>query len=174
MNPVLKILLSVISTTLCLLRPGGTRKLVAENLALKQQLIVLNRSRNRAPNLTASDRILFALYTLLIGPERITRVADVIRLSTLFRFHRHLVKRKYSCLFTPKTRAKPGSESPPKAVIELVLELKRRNPTFGSPRIASIVNNTLGVDINKDVDRNRIDCKPLHGWSRNAGPVWLI
>jgi len=173
MRTVLTILLNVITATACALRPGGTKKLVSENLALKQQLIVLNRGRRKAPNLMSTDRVLLALCTLFIGPDRITRIAVVVRPSTLLRFHRHLVKRKYSRLFTPRTRAKPGPKGPSNVIIELVLELKRRNPTFGSPRIASIVNDTLGVDIDKDVVRRILaqHCSPL--FTGTDGPSWL-
>lgn len=35
-----------------LLRPGGAKSLIAENLAVRHQLIIANRTRKRAPNLT--------------------------------------------------------------------------------------------------------------------------
>src|SRR5438132_10467253 len=46
--------LAVMTAKLC--GPGGGRAVIAENLLLKQQLIVLRRGRHRAPNLTPSDR----------------------------------------------------------------------------------------------------------------------
>ena len=46
--------LAVMATKLC--GPGGVRAVIAENLLLKQQLIVLRRARQRAPNLLRSDR----------------------------------------------------------------------------------------------------------------------
>ena len=51
--------LAVTAAKLC--RPGGVRAVIAENLLLKQQLIVLRRSRQRAPNLRVGDRLLCAL-----------------------------------------------------------------------------------------------------------------
>src|SRR5215468_7335981 len=48
--------LIIVSAKLC--GPGGLRAVIAENLVLKQQLIVLRRARRRAPNLTLSDRLL--------------------------------------------------------------------------------------------------------------------
>jgi hypothetical protein len=41
--------LAVMTAKLC--GPGGVRAVIAENLLLKQQLIVLRRARHRAPNL---------------------------------------------------------------------------------------------------------------------------
>ena len=36
-----------------LVRPGGVRAVVAESLAVKHQLLIMKRSRRRAPNLTS-------------------------------------------------------------------------------------------------------------------------
>ena len=41
-----------------LFQPGGVRSLVAESLLLKHQLLIVNRSRQRSPNLSSWDRIL--------------------------------------------------------------------------------------------------------------------
>jgi hypothetical protein len=40
--------LAAMTAALC--GPGGVRAVIAENLILKQQLIVLRRARQRAPN----------------------------------------------------------------------------------------------------------------------------
>ena len=40
-----------------LLRPGGVRAVAAESLILKHQLVIVGRSRRRAPNLTSFDRV---------------------------------------------------------------------------------------------------------------------
>jgi hypothetical protein len=45
--------------------PGGVRGLIAENLVLKHQLIVLRRARRRAPNLTRRDRVLCGFWSLI-------------------------------------------------------------------------------------------------------------
>jgi beta-phosphoglucomutase-like phosphatase (HAD superfamily) len=52
-----------------LLGPGGVRSLIAESLLLKHQILILNRSCKRSPNLHVSDRILAGLLAvLLISP----------------------------------------------------------------------------------------------------------
>ena len=58
MKDLLLALLHLAVTTAKLVGPGGVRAVIAENLLLKQQLIVLRRARHRAPNLTLSDRLL--------------------------------------------------------------------------------------------------------------------
>ena len=57
--------LAVTAAKLC--RPGGVRAVIAENLLLKQQLIVLRRSRQRAPNLRVGDRLLCGFGALFLG-----------------------------------------------------------------------------------------------------------
>jgi putative transposase len=47
-----------------LLGPGGVRALAAESLLLKHQLLISNRSRQRAPNLTTLDRFVLGLFSI--------------------------------------------------------------------------------------------------------------
>ena len=42
----------LVTTLVRLALPGGVRAVIAESLLLKHQLLILNRSRNRAPRLT--------------------------------------------------------------------------------------------------------------------------
>ena len=51
MKDVLLTLLHLTVTAAKLCGPDGVRAVIAENLLLKQQLIVLRRARRRAPNL---------------------------------------------------------------------------------------------------------------------------
>jgi hypothetical protein len=91
-----------------LIGSGGARSMVAENRLLKQQLLVLSRTRQRAPHLSVIDRFLFGGWSLFLKPRRLLRAAILPRPSTLLQFHAALVKRQYQRLFTPRTRAKPG------------------------------------------------------------------
>jgi putative transposase len=167
------ILLGHLLTTIAkLLRPGGARAIVAESVLLKEQLLVLGRSRHRAPNFSVFDRLSFGFWSLLLGERRIPRVAIILRPSTLLSFHDALVKRKYRFLFTPHRWKKPGPKGPSQALIEIIVEMKRRNPRFGCPRIAQEISHTFGIEIDKDVVRRVLakhyDLKPGGG-----GPSWL-
>jgi hypothetical protein len=72
------ILLGHLLTTIAkLLRPGGARAVAAESALMKQQLLVVNRSRRRAPNLSPLDRFLFGFWALLLGERRIPRVVHL-------------------------------------------------------------------------------------------------
>ncbi len=55
MHDLAIILLQLITTAIRLLRPGGARSIIAESLPGRHPLLILNRYRQRGPNLT-SDR----------------------------------------------------------------------------------------------------------------------
>jgi transposase InsO family protein len=163
--------LAVMTTKLC--GPGGVRAVIAENLVLKQQLIVLRRSRRRAPSLTLSDRLLCGFWSLFLSRGRIRKVAIALRPSTLLAFHQALVRRKYRRLFssTPCLK-KPGPKGPDQALIQAIVELKSRNPWFGCPRIARIIAQTFGIDIDKHVVY-RVLAKHDRPNPGGTGPSWL-
>jgi len=171
MKDLLVLFTHLLATLAKLIGPGGAKAVVVENLLLKQQLLVINRSRQRAPNLTTANRFVFGLGTLFLTRNRITKVSVIIRPSTLLRFHQYLVRRKYRLLFSPLTRAKPGPKGPSEQLIHAIVELKRRNPDFGCPRIALIISKTFGEDIDKDVVR-RVLTKHYHP-QPGDGPSWL-
>jgi hypothetical protein len=173
MKDILLALLHLAVMTAKLSGPGGVRTVIAENLILKQQLIVLRRARHRAPNLALSDRLVCGLGSLFLSPGRIRKVAIAVRPSTLLAFHQALVGRKYHRLFSsshcPK---KPGPKGPSAALIQAIVELKSRNPRFGCPRIARIISLTFGVDIDKNVVY-RVLSKHDRPATGGTGPSWL-
>jgi putative transposase len=163
--------LAVATAKLC--GPGGVRAVIAENLLLKQQLIVLCRGRQRAPNLTLSDRLLCGFGSLFLSPGRIRRLAIAVRPSTLLAFHAALAGCKYRRLFSSRPcHKRPGPKGPDDALIQAIVELKSRNPRFGCPRIARIIAHTFGVDIDKNVV-HRVLAKHYRPTSGGTGPSWL-
>ena len=91
---------NLIVTIAKLMRQGGARAVAAESLLLKHQLLISNRSRQRAPNLTSLDRFVLGLTTLFVNPRRISKLGASINPATLLRFHTALVARKYQRLFS--------------------------------------------------------------------------
>src|SRR5450759_2428144 len=99
MRDLAVLLLHLLATVARLAGPGGARAVVAESVLVKHQLIILNRSRHRAPNLRPADRIVAGACALLICRGRLIRSAIVIcrgrlirsaivlRPSTLLRLH---------------------------------------------------------------------------------------
>ena len=155
-----------------LLSPGGYRGLVAENLALRQQLLIVQRKQRRSPNLRKVDRFILGICALFIQPRRIAKIAVILRPATILRFHRALMQRKYRALFTSKSRSKPGPKGPSSELRDAIVAIKRRNPRFGCRRIAMIVARTFGVDIDKDVVR-RVLASGYRPKSGSDGPSWL-
>lgn len=85
----------------------GTRgclgAIAAESLAVKHQLlIVMKRTQRRAPNLTSWDRLVLGVCALLVSPRRLSKMAVIVKPSTLLCFHHALVKRKYHLLYSPR------------------------------------------------------------------------
>ena len=157
-----------------LLRPGGVRAVAAESLLLKHQLLISNRARKRAPNLTPGDRFILGLTTLFVRPSRIAKLGALIKPATLFKFHKALVNRKYRLLFSSSShRRKPGPKGPSTELIAAIVEMKRRNPRFGYMRIAQQISHAFGVEIDKDIVRRVLAKHYRPGDSGNDGPSWL-
>ena len=139
---------------------------------MKQQLLIINRSRQRAPNLSALDRFLFGFWSLFLDPRRIQRAAVIIRPSTLFKFHNRLKKRKYRLPYSSGRKGNPGPKDPSPEPIQAIVELKRRNLRFGCLRIAQQINKLFRVDIDKDLAR-RVLAKHYHPPPNDDEPSWL-
>jgi putative transposase len=162
----------LVVTVARLLGPGGTRSVVAESLLVKHQLLILNRSRVRAPGLRPIDRLIAGLCATFMRPTRLLRSAIVLKPSTILNFHRTLVKRKYRLLFTPKSRGKPGPKGPSPQLVSAILEMKHRSPNFGYQRIADQISLVFDIQIDKDVVR-RVFAKHTRLEPGPNGPSWL-
>jgi hypothetical protein len=113
MRELLLLAIHLIVTVAKLLRPGGARSVAAESLLLKQQIIIGNRSRRRAPNLTSLDRFVLGLITMFIRPHRIPRLSGILKPTTLFKLHKALVDRKYRIRFScTGHRRRPSPKGP--------------------------------------------------------------
>jgi len=172
MRDLAVLFIHVITTVARLAGPGGARSVVAESVLVKQQLLILNRPRNRSPNLRVADRVVAGLCALLMRPGRLICSAIVLKPSTLLGLHRALKNRKYRLLFSSKARKRPGPKGPSYKVIAAVVQMKQRNPTWGCPRIAQQMGLAFGIEINKDVVR-RILAARYQAEPDSAGPSWL-
>src|SRR5438128_10807633 len=105
MRELLILAVHLLVTFAKLLRPGGVRAVAAESLLFKHQLLISNRTRQRAPNLTSIDRFVLGLTTLFVSPRRIPKLGALIKPATLFKFHKALVNRKYRLLFSSSSQA---------------------------------------------------------------------
>ena len=172
MRDLILLLVHVVTTVMRVFQPGGVRAVIAESVLTKHQLLILSRPRRRAPNLRILDRLIAGFCSLWIRPKRRHRVAIAFKPSTLLNFHRAMVQRKYRLLFSPEQGTKPGPKGPPADLVRAVVEMKRRNPSWGCPQIAEQINLAFGTAINKDVVR-RILATHYRPTSRGGGPSWL-
>jgi hypothetical protein len=82
MKNLLLMLAHLLATIAKLPGPGGAKAIVADSLLMKQQLLIINRSPGRAPNLTATDRMLLGFWSLFLSPHGIRRAAVILKPST--------------------------------------------------------------------------------------------
>lgn len=172
MTQTILLILKFISVWLKLLTPGGVRAIAAENIALRKQLIILTRHQNRAPKLSAFDRITFGILAFMINFRRLSHVAILLKPATLLKFHHALVKRKYHLLFSRKSVKKPGPRGPGQPLIDVIVAMKQKNPRFGHRRIAMQISLAFGIQIDKDVVR-RVLNKYYRKNPNHQGPSWL-
>lgn len=130
---------AVIGAFFAAFRPRAS--LVAENLALRQQLAVLRRRIPR-PRLRPIDRAFWVLLS-----RTWSRWADVLAIvqpGTVIAWHRRGFARFWAYKSRPRGRPPLSAE-----VIELIERMTRENPTWSRRRIAAELAK-LGHDISKD------------------------
>ena len=172
MRDLAVLFLHLVATVARVAGPGGARSVVAESVLVKHQLLILNRSRKRSPNLRPSDRVVAGLCAAFMRRGRVFRSAIVFKPSTLLSLHRALIQRKYRRLFSSKQPMKPGPKGPSQDVIAAVVAMKQRNPSWGCPRIAQQITLAFGIPIDKDVVR-RILAARYPPTPDSVGPSWL-
>jgi len=105
----------------------GRTGLAAENLALRHQLAVLERSVKR-PQLRKRDRILWVWLSRLWTGWRSALV--LVQPATVIKWHRQ----GFKLYWRRKSRRKPGCPKVDRKVRELIRRISRENPTWGARR----------------------------------------
>src|SRR5215831_17197150 len=172
MRDLVILFIHLITTLARQAKPGGIRSVIAESLLVKHQLLILNRARHRAPNLRLSDRLVAGWCALFVRPSRWIRSAIVLKPSTLLHLHQILTKRKYRLLFSPKVRRQPGPKGPSQDLIDAIVAIKQRNPSWGCPRIAQQIAWAFGIPVDKNVVR-RVLATNYRPKPDAGGPSWL-
>ena len=114
--------------------------LVAENLALRQQLLVLRRSSNR-PRLRCRDRLFWVALSQLWRDWR--SILVIVKPETVIKWHRQ----GFKCYWRWKSRS--GRVGRPKIdteIRDLIRRMSRENPLWGVPRIQAELH-LLGYEI---------------------------
>jgi putative transposase len=103
-------------------------ELVAENVLLRQQLIILKRQVKR-PACTKTDRVLLVFLARVVRTWK--QALFIVQPETLLRWHRELFRLYW------KRRSKASSHKPKVAAetIALIRQMARENPLWGAERI---------------------------------------
>jgi len=107
---------------------GDDRAREVELLVLRHQLRVLNRQRPR-PALRRGDRVLLAAASRML-PKACWKTF-LVSPETLLRWHRELVRRKW----TYRQGRKPGKPALQEGTVRLILRLAKENPRWGYQRL---------------------------------------
>src|SRR6266496_5233454 len=134
-----------------------------EPVLLRHQLSVLARQHQR-PKLRPADRALIAALARLLPHRR--RRGLVVTPATLLRWHRELVRRKWTY-----PQRKGGRPPTGRALRELVLRLARENPRWGYQRIAGELIK-LGFRISPSTVRRLLASAGLEPAPRRSAVSW--
>src|SRR6266540_6809071 len=135
-----------------------------EILVLRHQVRVLRRKAGR-PRLRPLDRVLLASASRALPRDRWG--SFIVTPSTLLRWHRDLVRRKWT--FTRGRR--PGRPPLDPEVQALVLRMARENSRWGCVRIAGELRK-LGIRVGATTIRTLLRRRGLGPAPRRSGPTW--
>ena len=146
---------------LCLQRSKDS-DLAIEVVMLRHEVAVLQRQVAR-PALRPPDRALLAGLSRLLPRRKLHRF--FVQPDTLLRWHRDLVRRKWTY---PKPSGRPRI---PAGTVQVVIRLARENPTWGYRRIHGELS-VLGIELAPAsvwniLQRHGIDTSP-----QRTGPTW--
>ena len=136
-------------------------QLIAENMVLRQQLIVLNRSVKR-PHFTQADRAFFILLA-----NRLQTWKDallIVKPETVLRWHRQ----GFRLFWKRKSRVTSQQPKIPAETVTLITEMATNNRLWGADRIqGELLKLNIHV-VKRTVQRYMRQARPL----RPHGQVW--
>jgi putative transposase len=140
----------------------STAEAQLENAVLRHQVAILRRQVKR-PIYRASDKAFLAAASRVLRREAWS--AFLIRPETLLRWHRELVRRKWTRPHRP-----PGRPALHPEVRELILRLARENPRWGYQRIRGELLK-LGIRVSATTIASLLRRHGL-GPAPRRGPTW--
>jgi len=151
-----------LAISLVVLRTSSDAERDLEILALRHQVAVLRRQVKR-PELLTADRIVLAPTSPRLAPGRL-----LFSPATLLRWHRELVRRRWSAFGRRPRRGRPPISD---ELCRLVLRLARENPRWGERRIQGELLKrgcrVSGTTIRGILRRHRVPPAP-----RRDSPTW--
>jgi transposase InsO family protein len=142
---------------------GSVSQLQLENAVLRHQVRVLRRTVSR-PKLKDHDRALLAAASRALSRDR--WASFMVTPQTLLRWHRELVRRKWTC-----RRRGPGRPRLDPETVDLITRLGRENPRWGCVRIQGELRK-LGIRVVASSVRRILRRAALGPAPRRTGPTW--
>jgi len=136
----------------------------AEVLVLRHELAVLRR-QNKRPKLRRGDKLFLSAMSRMLPRER--WAAFIVTSATLVRWHRELVRRKWTY------RRRPSQGRPPidPETRALIVRMARENPRWGCVRIKGELQG-LGIIVSTTTIRTILRRAGLGPAPRRGGPTW--
>jgi len=134
-----------------------------EIAVLRHQLVVLQRQVPR-PRYNDTDRLVLSTLARMLQRDRWG--VFLVTPSTLLRWHRDLVRRRWTYPHRAQHRGLPDE------TVELVCRLARENPRWGYMRIAGECAK-VGVNVSVSSVRNVLGRHRLGPAPRRDGPTWV-
>jgi len=132
-----------------------------ENLALRHQIGVLQRSARKRPKLTSLDRLLWVWLSRVWSGWR--SALAIVQRETVLAWHRT----GFRLFWTWKVqRGRPGRPVVSHEVRDLIRRMCRENPSWGAPRVHGELLK-LGIDIGEtSVSKYMVRCRkpPSQTW----------
>jgi transposase InsO family protein len=136
-------------------------RLAAENLVLRQQVIVLSRKYQGRARLRNIDRLLMVwLYRLF---PSILNAIVIIKPETLIRWHR----RGFRAYWRWKSRSRGGRPRIDGDIRDLIRQMSKENPLWGAPRIHGELL-MLGIEVAQSTVAKYMERPPR----RPSSPGW--
>jgi hypothetical protein len=129
------------------------QNLMLENLALRQQLVVLKR-RHPKPRLDLLDKLFWVALCELWSDWK--KSLDLVAPATVLRWHRGGFRLYWALLC--KVRKRAGGKKIPREVRDLIFQMVAENATWGAPRIHGELR-MLGFEVSE---------RTISRWMRRA------
>ena len=142
--------------------PGDQRDREVEILVLRHQVKVLKRKTGR-PKLRRRDRLFLAAAARIVPKDRWS--CFIITPATLLRWHRELVKRKWTY-----RRTRTGRPPLDPEICQLIVAMAKENPRWGYVRIQGELRK-LGVRVGATTIKRLLLREGL-GPAPRRGPSW--
>ena len=141
-----------------------TSNLAAENLALRQQLVVMKRA-NKRPNIRMADRFFWVLLSLIWSSWRKSLI--IVKPDTVFHWHRRGFK-----LFWKSKSKGPGRPQVGHEIRDLVRRMAAANPSWGAPRIHGELLR-LGFEVSERTVSYLMSWRPLNSEPSQTWRIFL-